>query len=207
VKAARAEAQHSSATPSWGTPRLIVDLAIALFGRIDFDPFSDPTWNTTVGAERFLTVEDDSFACAWFDGAPTAAAILADPTVYPGVPDRARTALDNPPGCPRGEIVKDAWRLTEWHHRTGWLAGGVLWVSFNIGQLATLQGQGPRSPLNRDFLRCIPRRRIAYDSSPGVKGGAPPHAGALVLLPAPGALGWLQRARFEGFTAEIGEVF
>lgn len=206
MKDTHALAQHSSTTPRWGTPRLIVEIARGVLGTIDLDPFSDASWNETVGAGRFLSVEDDAFTCAWLEGAPTAASILADPSVYPGSPT-AGTALINPPGCPRGDMVKSAWRMTEWHHRTGWLAGGVLWVSFNIGQLATLQGHAPRSPLHGDFLRCIPRRRLDYDKAPGVKGGAPPHASALVLLPAPGAVGWSQRARFAGLTAAIGEVF
>ena len=75
-----------------------------------------------------------------------------------------------------------------------------------MGELETLQGP-PRSPLHPDFLRCIPRRRLCYESAPGVTGPAPAHASALVLLPAHGAVGALQRATFTGLAGEIGEVF
>lgn len=210
MKPARAEAQHSSANGSWGTPRPIVEVARKVLGRIDFDPFSDAGWNASIGATRYLTAEDDAFARAWFDGSPTAHEIVHIAEPYWTADWRPRapsTALINAPGDKRGLFAKQAWRLVEWHHRTGWLGDGALWVAFNIGQLQTLQGVAPRSPLHGDFLRCIPRRRIRYESAPGVVGDCPPHASALVLLPAHGALGDLQRSMFVGLTAEIGEVF
>jgi hypothetical protein len=209
-------AQHSSASPVYGTPGVIAYIAHVVLGRIDLDPFSDDRWNETIRAARFLTAADDAFTCAWFDGAPTALEILRVHETQWRTDQRPRqphTALVNPPGDKRGEMVKNAWRLVEWHHRTGWLAGGAIVVLFNIGQLQTLQGLHDgsgscvRSPLHRDFLRCVPRRRVRYESAPGVVAEAPAHASALVLLPAPGAVGDMQRALFNGIAGEIGEVF
>lgn len=184
--------QHSSAQPSWGTPKAIVDIAHAVLGRIDLDPFSSAEWNQTVGAKRYFDEAANAFSFQWF----------ADLAITPS------TALVNPPGDQRGAKAKLAWKLTEWNHREGWLGGGVVWVAFNLGQLRTLQLSGaPRSPLHPDFVRCIPARRIPYDAAPGVPSSHPSHDTAIVLLPAHGELGDQQREMFRVACRDLGGVF
>lgn len=170
------KAQHSSATGVWGTARELVDLARATLGRIDLDPFSDPTWNATIGAERILTERDDAFSCRWFgsDSFPSAADILAGEndddgnrpaSLYLSMRPRPSTAIVNGPGDPSGDAIKRAWRLTEWHHRAGFLGGGCIWIAFNVGQLQTLQNAGaPRSLLSFPLL--IASSRVRYVESP-----------------------------------------
>lgn len=161
-------AQHSSATPEWGTARELVDLTRATLGAIDLDPFSDPAWNAIVGAERILTEHDDAFTCAWFRGAPYAAGILDsdfDAADFLAAKPRPATAHVNSPGDASGDMVKRAWRLTEWHHRAGFLGGGAIWIAFNVGQLQTLQNSGaPRSLLSFPLL--ITSTRVRYIESP-----------------------------------------
>lgn len=234
-------AQHSSASPLWGTSRPLVDLSRVVLGRIDLDPFSDPTWNVIVGAKRILTERDDAFRCRWFEGAPMASHILKAPDGCGSDNARPHTSHVNGPGDLSGRVIKDAWRLTEWHHRTGWLGGGVIWIAFNIGQLQTLQADAPRSLLHPDFLRCIPSSRVAYEESPSARAerlaqlttvqreiadakgkrlarlrkraaalsrcASPPHASAVVLLPAHGAAGDVQREVFRVVAGRLGECF
>lgn len=164
------KAQHSSATGVWGTARELVDLARATLGRIDLDPFSDAAWNATIGADRILTERDDAFRCAWFDNAPTAAQLLDaswDAESFAREPWRS-TAIVNGPGDPTGDAIKRAWRLTEWHHRAGFLGGGCIWIAFNVGQLQTLQNSGaPRSLLSFPLL--ITSSRVRYVESPATE--------------------------------------
>ncbi len=206
------KAQHSSASPLWGTARTLVDLSrVVLGGDPDLDPFSDPEWNAIVGAKRILTKRDNAYRCSWFDGSPPAEYILRGEATS-AVAKKPRKGIVNAPGDPRGVLVKDAWTLTEWHHRMYWLGGGVIWIAFNIGQLQTTQqAAAPRCLLHPDFLRCIPRSRVAFVER--VKRGkeprsaAPPHASAIVLLPAHGSDGDEQRELFRVVAGRLGEVF
>lgn len=187
----RHAAQHSSETPEWGTPSLIVELARSVLGRIDLDPFSSSLWNKKIKASRYLDESYNALESHWFPEGGT-----------------GLTALVNPPGDRSGAKAKRAWELTEQHHREGWLGGGVIWVAFNLGQLRTLQRTGAeRSPLHADFVRCIPSRRIPYDETPGVTSSHPSHDTAIMLLPANSSEGRYQRARFRELCRELGEVF
>ncbi len=159
------KAQHSSATGVWGTARELVDLARATLGGIDLDPFTDAAWNAIVGADRIITAREDAFRCAWFDEGPTAREILAGDLTAWETPARPATAIVNGPGDPSGDAIKRAWRLTEWYHRNGFLAGGAVWIAFNVGQLQTLQNAGaPRSLLSFPLL--IASSRVRYLESP-----------------------------------------
>lgn len=159
------KAQHSSATGVWGTARELVDLARATLGWIDLDPFTDAAWNATIGADRIITAREDAFRCAWFDDGPSAREILAGDLTVWNLPRHAATAIVNGPGDPSGDVIKRAWRLTEWYHRNGFLAGGAIWIAFNVGQLQTLQNAGaPRSLLSFPLL--ITSSRVRYLESP-----------------------------------------
>lgn len=162
------KAQHSSATGVWGTARELVDLARATLGGIDLDPFTDAAWNAIVGADRIITAREDAFRCAWFDEGPTAREILAGDLTAWETPARPATAIVNGPGDPTGDAIKRAWRLTEWHHRAGFLGGGCIWIAFNVGQLQTLQNSGaPRSLLSFPLL--ITSSRVRYVESPATE--------------------------------------
>jgi len=175
-------ALHSSETGCHGTGRPTIDLARAVLGGINLDPFSSAEWNAVIGADRFFDEYADAFSCAWFDGAPPAAEILAD--LAPSRRGPLATGLVNAPGDRTGRQCKNAWVLTEWHHRHGWLGGGAIWVAFTLNHLQTTQRAGaPRSLCSPDFLRCIPDHRLAYQSAPGVVGEDPTHPSAIVLLP------------------------
>lgn len=162
------KAQHSSATGVWGTARELVDLARATLGGIDLDPFTDAAWNAIVGADRIITAREDAFRCAWFDEGPTAREILAGDLTAWETPARPATAIVNGPGDPSGDAIKRAWRLTEWYHHNGFLAGGAVWIAFNVGQLQTLQNAGaPRSLLSFPLL--ITSSRVRYVESPATE--------------------------------------
>lgn len=201
-----AHAQRTSRTDRHGTPRAVIDLARAVLGRIDLDPFSADEWNVVVGADRILTAKDDAYRCAWFPLAAMASHVLTDANRCGSGDAEPHTALVNPPGSMDGANVKRAWLLTEWHHRTGWLGGGVLWVSFSTHQLQTTQQSGAaRSMLS--FPLCIPSSRLAYQSAPGVRGAQPPHPSALVLLPSlDRAEADRQRQIFALVAGRLGEV-
>lgn len=175
-------AQHSSASHRHGTPRAVVDVARAVLGRIDLDPFSDPEWNVVVGADRILTAKDDAYRCRWFDGAAMASQIILDANRCGSLAAKPHTSIVNPPGSKDGKSVQRAWVLTEWHHRTGWLGGGALWVAFSLNHLQTTQRSGAQRSLAQ-FPICIPDRRLSYLRAPGVVGKQPPHPSAIVLLP------------------------
>ena len=175
-------AQRTSKTDRHGTPRAVIDLVRATLGRIDLDPFSDPEWNGVIGAARILSKRDDAYRSAWFDGSPKASEILDASAVSWNLPrDSSATAIVNPPG----RKVRDAWTLTEWHHREHFFGGGVVWVAFSTHHLQTTQqSPAPRSLMHPSFSLLVPSRRLAYQREPGVTGAQPPHPSAIVLLPA-----------------------
>jgi hypothetical protein len=179
-------AQRTSKTDRHGTPRAVVDLVRATLGRIDLDPFSDPEWNAVIGADRILTKRDDAYRVSWFAESPTARDIIADDlTVWNGPRCSTSTAIVNPPGDKTGRKVRDAWTLTEWHHRNSFLGGGAVWIAFSTHHLQTTQqSPAPRSLMHPDFVLLVPSRRLAYQCAPGVSCKQPPHPSAIVLLPA-----------------------
>lgn len=153
-------ALRSSATNDWGTPIAIVEMARAVMGGIDCDPCSSAYWNEyVVKAGLFYDEGSDPH-----------------PFKIEGWSHSKRWFI-NPPGG----LVKEFWRFATERYREG---SAVFWVGFNIGQLQTLQDHG----LFFDgFVRCIPRRRLAYlkrvEGGPPVPGTQPPHASYLALLP------------------------
>lgn len=130
-----ANARHSKATPRWGTPAEWVAMARdALGGRIEYDPMSEPAFNTVVGAERITTAEQDALmpACDW----------------------RCRTMLINP----AGGLVVEAWRKLSLSHWMG-TVGRAVWFGFSVEQLAIL-AEEVRHPLDYSVLIC--RQRLDF---------------------------------------------
>lgn len=173
-------AQHSTITDEHGTPPPFVRLARETMGRVDLDPASSPQFNAAIGATRIITAEEDFRRTAWFRGAPAPRDLRRDPR-RPGAGDETGTALFNPPGDRRGELVADAWCLLTDHFHLRWVTSAI-YVGFNVEQLSRLQRVGARShPLQHVTL--IPRERENYVSGEtGKLQEDAPHASFVTLL-------------------------
>lgn len=164
--------QHSSASAEWWTPPEIVDPVRALWP-IDLDPASCQEANRVIGAARFFTVKDDGLAMTW----------------------DAETVWCNPPSK-RGENSAWAW----WVYAAGQWAIGIatriLFQVFNPSsffQIAQEKARAACVPTPQQCARVEFRDRVEYlRASPtlalpgvdlvGVRGDAPPHGSALLLL-------------------------
>jgi hypothetical protein len=128
-----ASARHSKASPRWGTPNGYVEMArVALGGRIELDPMSEPLFNEVVRAERIYTEQDDCFTQSW----------------------RCETMLINP----AGGLVVQAWRRLV----KGYLEGEIkhaVWIGFSVEQLNLLADE-PQHP--DDFSKLTCRQRIDF---------------------------------------------
>lgn len=210
-------AEHSSKTNNWGSPRTGVDIGRAVLGHITVDPFTNELWNQVIGAERIITSAQNGYKTPWFEGAPAPGVDGRDWEIDDG---NENTAWVNGPGDRTGRNIQMAWVALETYHRLGWLGGGGIWVGFNLNQFQTCQkisrvpGQRAiyedvRSPLDRQFLRCVPSSRWPYQSSPGVDGGQPPRPSWFALLPATNdrVNGGRQRDAFAALCERLGDVF
>lgn len=168
-----ADGQHSSASAEYWTPSEIVDPARALWP-FDLDPASCPEANLQIQATRFFTAKDDGLLQSW----------------------EAATVFCNPPSK-RGE--NSAW---EWWLKGAkeWTAGNVrrlIWVCFNPSawfQIAQEKARLAGLPTPQHAARVEFRERVRYlmpspslglpgiDGSHAVRGEAPPHGSALLLL-------------------------
>lgn len=134
-------ARHSSESAEWYTPREYVEAARSVMGGIDLDPASDREANKTVKAANFYTAGDDGLSQSW-----------------------AGRLLLNPPGGKNasGGLVAQFWRkLIESED-----VSEVVWIGYSLEQLQVLQVGNRVSPV--DFSMCIPRKRIAFGSSPAL---------------------------------------
>jgi hypothetical protein len=232
--ARRPIAQHSSGKDDWGTGRAMIDIARAVLGYISVDPFSSAKWNAVIGAERFITQAQDGYATPWVDhpGCPAPGQALlvgaalevaklatdrwgAKPIQAPSDLD-PQTALVNPPGDKSGKNVQRAWYALDQYHRTGWMSGGALYVGFTMNQLQTLQNaaddkpdeDAARTPLHAEFLRCVPDRRVPFQSAPGVDEPQPTHPSWLLLMPSLDVfVADRQRTLFTLLCRPLGDVF
>lgn len=128
-----ASARHSKATVRWGTAPEYVEMArVALGGRIELDPMSEPAFNAAVKAERFYTEQDDGLAHDWI----------------------AETVLLNP----AGGLVVEAWRklVDEWKRGN---VQRAIWIGFSVEQLNLLADE-PVHP--DDFSKLTCRQRIDF---------------------------------------------
>lgn len=172
-------ARHSKATPRWGTPPEYVEMArIALGGRIELDPMSEPTFNETVRAERIWTEQDDCFAQPSWD---------------------CKTMLINP----AGGLVVQAWErlMAEWNADH---IGRCVWIGFSVEQL-NLLADHPTHPMDFSFL--LTRKRISFVRHDGYV-GAPGHANYVVGIgidPVLFGLAFVDRGRIShGYHAVMG---
>lgn len=182
------------------TPVEYVESARRVLIVIDLDPASSAEANEIVRAQTFYTVEDDGLSLPWF----------------------GRVFL-NPPGDPRGHLVRKFWVRACEHVRNG---GVVLWVGFNLQQLQSLQrglersaaltlGDGAPCPHPFDFPRVVLSKRakwrkplaVQLAEQAAVEGGgkkksnSPPHGNYFCLLGGDEAM----RRRFRAEFGQYGE--
>lgn len=169
------DGMHRSASAEWWTPPEIVEPARS-FWPFDLDPASCEHANRQIGASWFMTTEHDGLSREW----------------------TAATVWCNPPSQ-RG--VESAWEwwvkaASEWSARR---AQRVLFMVFNPSSFFTkAQAEAYRVgvPTPQDAARVEFRERVRYlmpapslglpgvDGSHAIRGDAPPHGSALLLLPA-----------------------
>lgn len=165
-------AQHSAKTDRHGTPPVFVEIARASLGAIELDPTSDHVLNEWVGAQRYITAEQDATSTPWFAAGPSP----LDVSQHAPIEHSAVTALCNPPG---GKI-KELWYSLCSYWAMGWISSAV-WVGFSVEQLTYLQRtRAPYHPLTLPTL--FPARRVAYRTPAGAIAASPPHASYLTLL-------------------------
>ena len=211
--------EHSSKTNNWGSPRTSIDIGRAVLGHITVDPFTNEAWNQVIGAQRIITVAQSGYKTPWFEGAPAPGVDGRDLYIH-DEEGNENTAWVNGPGDRTGRNIQLAWIAIETYHRLGWLGGGGIWVGFNLNQFQTCQKisktpgskeiyEEVRSPLDRQFLRCVPSSRWPYQISPGVDGEQPPRPSWFALLPAtnPKVDADRQRDAFRALCARLGDVF
>ena len=170
--------QHSSRTDEWYTPISIINRVHLLLGRIDFDPASDSFGNSRIQANRFLTKEDNGLLTSW----------------------TGKTMFINPPG---GKIKNQSKSGLFWQKLMEYRASGRLdhavFLAFSLEQLQVTANQVMGIA---DFPFCVPKKRIAFDTSEGFSGKAPSHSNMVVYIP--GFLDYSQR--FESIFNDLGKV-
>ncbi len=128
-----ANGRHLKLSGRRGTPPHWVEMSrVALGGRIELDPMSEPAFNQIVKAERIFTAEDDCFRQDW----------------------RAGTLLINPPG---GCIAR-AWQKLVEEYEDG-RTGEAIWIGFSMEQLNLLAGEKIH-PM--DYSMLVVRDRIDF---------------------------------------------
>jgi len=126
-------ARHSKVSPRWGTdPAYVAMSRVALGGRIELDPMSEPAFNAVVQAERIYTEQDDGLAHPW----------IAD------------SLLLNP----AGGLVVEAWRKLVTEYNEG-RTKRAIWIGFSVEQLNLLADE-PVHPFDFSLLLC--RQRIDF---------------------------------------------
>lgn len=160
------------------TPIAILDRVRAVLGTIDFDPASSAQANARVGATQFMTAEQDALKYHWPKG-----------SIYL-----------NPPGGKIGNQSKTVlfWRRLGAQRDLGYLTHAIF-MAFSIEALQSTQ-QCAQPIL--DFPICVPKRRIAFDSTgPAIK-SAPSHSNVIVYVP--GTVD--KREDFRDYFQELGQV-
>jgi hypothetical protein len=153
-------AQHSSTTPEWGSPSVVVNLARHVLGGIDLDPCSNAYWNRhLVKATSFYDKEQNALVRHW----------------------TGRVYL-NPPGELGG--VRVFWEHLAEQHRSSRTRGAV-WCGFSLEQIGYLQGS-PTHPLQ--WVTCVPCERLPFmqrdpRGGPPTPEGSPTHSNYITLLP------------------------
>lgn len=123
----------------WFTPLEYIQMAMAVMGTIDLDPYSCDSANTKIGAKKYFDLNRDALEHSWFE--------------EPG------TVFMNPP-YGRGLIESAADRfLKHWHG--GQISQGIVLVN-NATETKWFQ-----SLLGSSTALCLPNRRIAFINDDG----------------------------------------
>lgn len=194
-------ANHLLLTHDHGTPDEIVQLVHETFERVpDLDPGSHPKWNERIGARRIITEAQDARVHPWFEGAPLPNRLGTDLRCRPDG-ELGELVFCNPGNDRRGKLVAFYWRTLVEYWMRGW-AQSVIYVGFNIEQLARLQRVGARShPLKHPTV--VPAVRPEYlDSETLEPQTDPAHASFITLL----SHSPREITRFAAFGTELGAV-
>lgn len=168
-------------THDHGTTPEYVRLMHEVFGRgPDLDPASHPKWNELIRAKRIITEEQDAQVSPWFADAPLPHRLLTDRRCL-------RDGLEgelvhcNPPNNADGSLAAFFWKTNVEYFFRGY-ARAVLFVGFNIEQLARNQRIGARSsPLRHPTI--VPAERPRYlDGTTREPQTQPMHASFITLL-------------------------
>ena len=151
-------ARHSKKTVRWGTPPEWVEMAcMALGGRPDLDPMSEPKFNEVVRADRFFTKKNNSLNQPW----------------------QCKRMVINP----AGGLVVDAWRKLAGNWANGAIKRAV-WFGFSVEQLCVLADE-PLHPMDFSVLTC--RKRIDFLTQRLKPGSRPSHGNYVVGIGMPAA--------------------
>lgn len=168
-------------THDHGTPLDIVALMHEVFqSDPDLDPASNAKWNEHIRAKRIITEEMDARVSSWFPDAPLPNRLLTD---------RRCLAEDlegelvhcNPPNEGDGSLAAFFWKANVEYFMRGY-ARAVLFVGFNVEQLARNQRIGARSsPLRHPTI--VPAKRPRYLDGVTLQPQTQPmHASFITLL-------------------------
>ena len=153
-------AQHSSASAEWYTPREYVEAARGVLGTIDLDPASCALANETVRATRFVSAAEDGLSCHWHGS------VFLNP---PGGVDERRRSMA---GVFWSKLMEECAALRVSH---------AIYLGFSLEMLSSTQRPGQFSVA--DFTICIPDKRIRFVSPSGKK-NSPTHANVIAYVPA-----------------------
>jgi hypothetical protein len=147
------KALHSAATPKWGTPPEIIELARLLMGYIHLDPASSEEFNYYVRALMIYTELSNG---------------LAPESEWSG------NVFLNPPGG----LVKEFWDRLVKEYESGNIQKAV-WIGFSVEQLCTLADK-ERHPM--DYSICVLRKRLSFTREDLTTGGSPSHGNYICAL-------------------------
>lgn len=170
-------------THDHGSPLEHVALMHEVFaGDPDLDPASHPKWNLHIRAKRIITEEQDAQVSPWFASldAPLPHRLLTDRRVLAEGLD-GELVHCNPPNNADGSLAAFFWKTLVEYWMRGY-ARSVLFVGFNIEQLARNQRIGARSsPLRHPTI--VPAERPRYlDGTTREPQTQPMHASFITLL-------------------------
>lgn len=155
-------AQHSAASSDWGTGDLLrrfvacVLRPASIGDSIDLDYASSQYWHQWW--------PDRTRPDAYLDGSAGHDVLELKDRIAALPAGGTGTGFFNAPGLDGGEMVQRCWEVFELDHREGRLRSGV-WIGFQLGQFASLQGVAPRHPLSCDdglITSIVPARRARY---------------------------------------------
>ena len=187
-------AQHSQVKAEWYTPETFLLVAKKVLGTIDLDPASDENGNILVGAQRFITKEQDGLTCEWLPDDTHPVTIWMNP---PGPVRRKKGAPMLPENRPLPKLFWE--RLMVYRSRNQ--VQHAIVAAFSIEQLQQSQNWGVSSMM--EFPFCIPKRRVQWNAAPdAAEANSPTHASAFIYVP-----GTIDRTvDFEFWFSELGNV-